>query len=268
MNVVPIPVGLIDEIDLPRELDTDYVEMIAASMADRDQDAPIHVMPANGHGRYRLIAGRHRLAALRKLGRPTIAAIIFEGTEIDARLLQVDENLVRRELSPLDRGMFLKLRKDLFEEKSLRQKTTQDIDNANGAVLALTEDFVRTVGKKLRISRRDVFRGLARAGLPEDVRQRIATTHLAMNGAALDALVRLGDADRQRRAVSLVLDEGRKLADALRAARDLPPVSVPAATDLFDEHLALWKRMNAALRERVRQHVNAKPSRARGKRAG
>lgn len=51
-----------------------------------------------------LIAGRHRLAALRQLGEETAMCAVHEGDERDARLWEIAENLHRAELTVLERS--------------------------------------------------------------------------------------------------------------------------------------------------------------------
>ena len=52
----------------------------------------------------RLVAGYHRLEACRQLGWAEISATIVSLTELDRELAEIDENLVRNELTVLERG--------------------------------------------------------------------------------------------------------------------------------------------------------------------
>ena len=51
-----------------------------------------------------LVAGRHRLAAFQKLGRPTIPAVILELTDETEAQLRLSENLQRVQLSPVEQA--------------------------------------------------------------------------------------------------------------------------------------------------------------------
>ena len=63
----------------------------------------IIVRPHGGIG-HALVAGWHRLEAVRKLKHDAIRAEIREGMDDDAaELAEIDENLVRAELSSADR---------------------------------------------------------------------------------------------------------------------------------------------------------------------
>lgn len=66
---------------------------------------------------YRLIDGAHRMAAERTLGNTTILASIYEGTDADARLMEIERNLARAEMKPVDRAVFLLEYKEAYERK-------------------------------------------------------------------------------------------------------------------------------------------------------
>ncbi|MGK7661138.1 MULTISPECIES: ParB N-terminal domain-containing protein [unclassified Marinovum] len=66
---------------------------------------------------YRLVDGAHRLEAMKRLGRDVIPASVWEGTRLDARLLEIERNLARAEMKPIDRAVFLLGYKDAYEEK-------------------------------------------------------------------------------------------------------------------------------------------------------
>ncbi|UQA57096.1 DUF5131 family protein [Polyangium aurulentum] len=73
----------------------------------------------------RLVAGRNRIAAFVELGRPTIAAHIDSWSKIEEELIEIDENLVRRRLTVLERGEQLARRKELYE--AIHPETRQHV---------------------------------------------------------------------------------------------------------------------------------------------
>ena len=92
-----------------RKTDPDYAAWIAASMAEDGQMTPIEVRPighANAH-KYRLTAGAHRLEGARINGWEDIEAKVVKATDLKAELREIIENLVRHELSPMDRATAL-----------------------------------------------------------------------------------------------------------------------------------------------------------------
>ena len=72
------------------------VDELAESIAARGLLHPITLRKGASDGAYVLVAGRHRLAAVRKLGHEIVAAVILDGADSDrAQLVEIDENLVR-----------------------------------------------------------------------------------------------------------------------------------------------------------------------------
>jgi hypothetical protein len=64
---------------------------------------------------YRLIAGGNRLAACRTLGWTHLPAVVVPLDGLRAELAELDENLIRHDLSALERGEALARRKALYE---------------------------------------------------------------------------------------------------------------------------------------------------------
>ncbi|MBY5689360.1 ParB N-terminal domain-containing protein [Rhizobium leguminosarum] len=121
-----LPVALrIDQIDVENRLrivDPEKVAALKASIEKIGLRTPISVFGdwqamKDGNIHVRLSAGAHRLEAMRQLGREHIAAIIRDEDEVDAELWEIDENLIRSELTPADRAIFIHRRKQLYELK-------------------------------------------------------------------------------------------------------------------------------------------------------
>ena len=84
-----------------REVDPEKVKSLAASMAKIGLRTPITVRRTK-KGTIALVAGVHRLEAAKTLGWKHIDAFIMEGTQTDARIWQLMENLYRADLTPLE----------------------------------------------------------------------------------------------------------------------------------------------------------------------
>jgi hypothetical protein len=118
-----VQVGLLDILvaDRLRELRPEVVDEIAASFKTIGQLQPIVVRSWKASSTtkiaplasYVLVAGNHRLEAARKLKWKTIAAIVIEG--VDSELAEIDENLVRADLSPAERKAHIGRRKQIYE---------------------------------------------------------------------------------------------------------------------------------------------------------
>lgn len=123
------PIGL-DQIAIGprlREVDEAVVERLAESMDRIGLQNPIQVRhnfgidPETGEydrgldrGGFALVAGAHRIEAARRLGWGRIEAFVLDDPSPDElALVEVDENLVRAELTPLARGRFVARREEL-----------------------------------------------------------------------------------------------------------------------------------------------------------
>ncbi len=107
--------------DRVRPLRQPTVDIYAEAMAARGElDQAITVRPLSdpvGIRDHRLVAGGHRLAAAEQIGWSDIEVVVKHYASDDAaRLAQIDENLQREELTPLDRAIFLAERKGVWEE--------------------------------------------------------------------------------------------------------------------------------------------------------
>jgi len=93
-----------------RAINKEKVRQIADSIALLGLLHPICI----NKERY-LVAGRHRVEAFKLLGRKTIPAISIE-KGIKADLVEIDENLIRHDLTILERAEQLQKRKALYQE--------------------------------------------------------------------------------------------------------------------------------------------------------
>jgi ParB-like chromosome segregation protein Spo0J len=172
----------------------DVVEALAQSMRDVGLINPITLRPREGLGFY-LIAGRHRYEAARKLKWEGIPAIVFEGIDADdAELREIDENLIRAELTPAEQAAHHARRKELYEQRHSQSKGSRrdgrggrkknDPQNADHSK-TYAEDAAAKIGK----SRDTVERAVSRGSEIPDVAS-LAGTSLD-KGAELDALAKL-----------------------------------------------------------------------------
>jgi N6-adenosine-specific RNA methylase IME4/ParB-like chromosome segregation protein Spo0J len=149
--------------DRMRMLRPEKVAELAESMAARGLIQPIIVRPSSGRGNgYELIAGRHRFEAAKCLGWPLIASVVFNGVDVDAALLvQIDENLIRADLSPAERALHLRERKRLYE--TLHPETKHGGDRRSstrqsGDLKRFTKDAAKKIGQSERSVQREIER--------------------------------------------------------------------------------------------------------------
>ena len=62
-----------------------------------------------------LIAGYHRLQAFKELGISKIPVMIKDVDQMTAELMEIDENLIRHELTELEKSEQLQKRKEIYE---------------------------------------------------------------------------------------------------------------------------------------------------------
>jgi ParB/RepB/Spo0J family partition protein len=107
-----------------RALQPDKVEAIAESFAKRGQLQDIIVTPCPGHG-YWLVAGEHRYEAAKLLKWAAIGCtVIPEGTTPEEiELIELDENLIRAELSEAEKTGITLRRKEIYDK--LHPETTK-----------------------------------------------------------------------------------------------------------------------------------------------
>lgn len=107
-KVYEIPISVIfpdDEFNSRGVINPTTVLELAKSIAERGLDSPVVLQPWSIPNqpkiKFRLVAGYRRLTAHRINKMPTIRSLIKEGlTDIDARVLNLTENLHRQDLNP------------------------------------------------------------------------------------------------------------------------------------------------------------------------
>ena len=175
---------------------------------------------------WRLVSGRHRLEACIELGMDEIPVVAEMGSELDARLWEIAENLHRAELTALERAehisQWIKLRGEWGAGESCDQ--ADDKLDQVGPVSELIparggrgrQGGVRAAARELGISRTDTLRAVHRVDrIAPAVREALRDMpEIADNGVELDALAAL-PAEQQAAAVAAVQNGG---APSVRAA--------------------------------------------------
>jgi ParB family chromosome partitioning protein len=221
------------------------VEALARSILDIGLLGPIGLTE-----QFKLIHGRHRLEAFDSLGRDTIPAIICDFDELHAELAEIDENLLRNQLSAIDEAKALKRRKVIYLE--LHPETRRGGDwkskeaqskRHNVALISFTDDTAQKTGQ----TRRNVERAVK---LAEDITDAAATqlagTKVADNKAELKKLAALDEEQQLEVATKIGQGKAKSVAEALgkkrgatAAADELPPgvrrgVGVDKANEAID----------------------------------
>ncbi len=186
LGLQTISVAEIDDSGRLRAVDAGYVALLAENIAQVGRlRQPIEVRRVKKGG-YALIAGGHRLAAARRLEWGQIEAFVFDASDDEARLAEIDENLVRHELNPLDRATFLHERKSLYER--LHPDTKAGVAGGKARQGAATDimSFAADTAERVGLTERSIQRAILIATrLSPDVKARIVGTSLARNQAEL-----------------------------------------------------------------------------------
>lgn len=263
-SAIDLPLALIDADDRLRPVSPAAVADLAVSIGEGVLAHPITVRPEGG--RFKLVVGAHRLAAFRQLGRTNIPAQIRSLSPLEARQLEIDENLIRSNLSALDRLTFMAERVEVWAERN-PDKVVMDaaqplkrrgrppkaflkLRKVDGYVPAMM-GFVAETARDTGLSRQGVYRAVqALAGLPEDTRVRLQSSWVASNDAALRQLASIGDAQEQA-AVLDVLLEGRtkNIAQARAMVAGTPLPERKAGTGVQRDFEKAWKAASPTERE-------------------
>lgn len=120
IETAELEIARIDRATRMRPVMQKSVESLKLSIEEIGLKDEVHVRrvrakgPDAGH-RYVLLAGGHRCAAFEQLGRAAIPAKIWECTNDQAQLIEIDDNLAHAELDALDLAVFLARRKAVYE---------------------------------------------------------------------------------------------------------------------------------------------------------
>jgi N6-adenosine-specific RNA methylase IME4/site-specific DNA-adenine methylase len=164
-----------------------------------------------------LVAGLHRLEVCKGLGWTHIPAIVLPLGEVEAQLAEIDENLVRNELTALERCEHLARRKELYEglhPEAARPKGGRR--PANGEMISpFSSEAAAKAGVTPRTVQQEVQ--IARA-LPDDVRGALRGTAVEDTKTELMRLARLPPERQREVAARIAAGESRGVKAALNLA--------------------------------------------------
>lgn len=106
-RVLLIPTRDIELGERLRAVDPVWAEALGQLMARDGQQTPIEVCRLPGRTFWTVVAGGHRYEAARSAGLDYLRAIVVSANRDERRLREVNENLWRKDLDPLDRAAFM-----------------------------------------------------------------------------------------------------------------------------------------------------------------
>lgn len=192
-----------------RRVCPDKVREIAASI---DQIGLINPITLTYGGV--LVAGMHRLEAFKSLGQTHIPVSKKTLDDLDAELVEIDENLKRSELNDLELGRFLQRRNEILEAKGERARVGEN-QYSNGGHETVsppktTEEIAEGIGLSKRAAQQKVQ--MARDISPE-VQEIIEETGNASSTRALLDVARMPKEEQE--AVGQGLKEGKSIKEAV-----------------------------------------------------
>ena len=195
-----VDIDLIFIGDRLRSISPEQVEAIASSIAEVGLLSPItvfrrpiirHHVSEDGFG---LVAGLHRIEACKGLGLTEIEANVVELDDLDRQIAECDENLCGTKLTPSERAVFTRRRKEAYEAKhpETRQGATGRAGYKNDNLSSFSDDTASKTGVDKRTVERDARRG---DKIDANVLASIAGTDLD-KGVILDSLAAIPKADQ------------------------------------------------------------------------
>lgn len=210
-----------------------------------------------------LVAGLHRYHGATLIGWTEIDVEVRDLGDLEAKIVEIDENLMRRELSALDRAVFLSERKRLWEEahpetghgkapKSLKAKADRK-DDRMSSFLSFADDVAERTG----LSPRTIQRATALAAdLGPELIARLRLSPIADNAAQLAALARLPE-NFKSAALAPLAGGAPTLKAALKVA-GMVPAQLPKDERDFRSLVAHWSRASSKARRRFLAHIKAR----------
>lgn len=250
MDIRPVPLSHLVASSQPRPLLTAEVDKLASSIKEIGLIQPITVAATTVmHGvaepGWKIVAGHHRVAAVRALGWKEIDAIVIDNEKnLQNELVEIDENLCRAELTNGQRTAYTKRRKQIWEalhpkEKSVavaKDATKLEVGQVGQLQVAKKHGgsrphdlgFVASTAAVTGESERSIRRDLARAyALGDSALDKITGTSLD-SGVEMDALIRLPEPEREaliERAVAGEKVSAKPASTAAQTLRRHPPIA-------------------------------------------
>lgn len=191
MKIQEIEIASIKVGKRMRDLDSEAVKSMADSIKQIGLKTPIQLTTTEDG--YKLVAGRHRLAACKKLGWTAIPAIVEKGlTDDEIKLREIDENLMRLDLTASEEAEWMAERVRLWDAMNgVSQDAANESTGKGGKGQKKKKGMsVREVAKKTGKSKDAVARALSRSKLDKEVVAEVKGTK-ADKGKVLDKLVKV-----------------------------------------------------------------------------
>lgn len=205
----------IDEIKIiNRKRNAGDVSQLCASINEIGLLQPVTVTSD-----FKLIAGLHRITACKLLGWKDIEVNVVDyDSNLLSELAEIDENLIRNELTVLDKSIQTNRRKEIYE--ILHPETKHGGDRKSSCqvgnlIINKTDSFVEQTAKATNESTRKVARNSQRGKVLKPLENLIKGSRFEDNGKEIDELVKIandkkGEGIEVAKQVSLIAIENKK----------------------------------------------------------
>lgn len=231
----------IDEIRIKegrRSLDTDHVRELADSIHELGLLNPITIDSENT-----LIAGLHRLEAARRLGWKEVECSVSSLDGLQAELAEIDENIIRSGLSPVEYGEILLRRKEIYE--ALHPETKNGGDRRSGKIRSAkctsdfesSRSFVDDTAEKLGVNPCTVRRQIQTArNLTPEAKKIIKESETKLSKKAALKLSRLEPEQQKEAAALLAAKEIQNIEEyTLGTTADMPHTNMQSESQTYAE---------------------------------
>lgn len=231
----------IDEIRIKegrRSLDADHVRELADSIHELGLLNPITIDSENT-----LIAGLHRLEAARRLGWKEVECSVSSLDGLQAELAEIDENIIRSGLSPVEYGEILLRRKEIYE--ALHPETKNGGDRRSGKIRSAkctsdsesSRSFVDDTAEKLGVNPCTVRRQIQTArNLTPEAKKIIKESETKLSKKAALKLSRLEPEQQKEAAALLAAKEIQNIEEyTLGITADMPHTNMQSESQTYAE---------------------------------
>ena len=217
-----------------RSLDTCHVGELADSIREIGLLNPLTIDSDNF-----LIAGLHRLEAVKRLGWTEVDCTVSSLEGLAAELAEIDENIVRSDMSTLEYGEILLRRKEIYEtlhpetKRGMRNGQTSKSDKMS---FLETKSFAQDTAEKLGVVPRTVERQIQTAkNLTQEAKEIIKNADKKISKKEALKLSRLEPEDQKEAARLLTTQQIRNMGEYAEKKKEEPEKAGGSLKDMIAE---------------------------------
>lgn len=227
--------------DRLRSIDEKKVAELAKSIEEIGLINPVSINTNN-----ELRAGLHRIEAFKLLGKDEIDVIIIEHVgKLQEELIEIDENLIRAELGYIERGDFLKRRKEIYEELYPKAQSVNIIGgpgrgnktNEIISVVSFSQDTSNKIGKSKRMIEQDVQ---ISTELDDTEKKVIKDVDLPKIETLKYIRLKKKDPEKAKKVLSKIESEETSKVDVAKSVVESEDISNIVCADTFDGTKTLY----------------------------